>query len=102
MPGSMAAIKRRLRHLGNVNKVDASHPQGNKSTMAPGEYGRAAHSQFQSGGKNQTTYQEGANFGSVSGEGSSVSKSRANALTGYRSNTIDQLENRGRNRSPVP
>ena len=62
MPGNFkkATLQRRLRHLGNKNKVAAGHPQGNKPSFAGGgTQGRAAASQFASA-KKKNPFQKGA------------------------------------------
>lgn len=55
-------LKRALRPLGNKSHIKASHPDGNKSTMQPGKYGRAASSQFASANRDDGAYQKGATF----------------------------------------
>jgi hypothetical protein len=104
MPGSItAAIKRRqLRHLGNKSSIPNKHPDGNKGTMAPGPFGRAASSQFASAKGKGTTYQGGAEFSDSSKpSGDPVQVGTANQPTGYRSSQMDKIENKQRDRTPA-
>ena len=104
MAGSFSrnALARRMRNLGNKNKIPSAHPQGNKPSFAGGgPTGRASSGQMASG-SHKNPFQRGAPPATGQRPSDPVNKAKANAPTPNSGIMNDMMLDKQRLKTPNP